>query len=53
MRNAISASRALLEIWLPQVGPTNSVLMLLTLTPSSLAMESWTCSVCAMVSGAV
>ena len=51
--NAISASRALEEIWLPQVGPTNVVLIWLTLMPSSFASESCTCSVVPMLSGAV
>src|SRR6202012_3208080 len=53
MRNAISASDALEEIWLPQVGPTNWVLTWFWVMFSSLASESWTLSTWLMDSGAV
>src|SRR6201999_3862736 len=53
IRNAISASRALDEIWLPQVGPTYCVLICDWVMFSSLDRLSWTFWTWPMVSGAV
>src|SRR5580658_10471013 len=53
IKNAISASIALSVIWLPQLGPTNWVLILLALTPRWLISEFSTLLVWALVSDLV
>src|ERR1039457_4452492 len=50
IRNAMSASTALVVIWLPQLDPTNWTLILLALTPRWLTSEFSTVLVCVLLS---